>query len=89
MELKDNAAVYCEAQLREIRIEAESLNRMIGKLADQVATEGSRSFFRNLRAACEETEKLAAELSQRIDGSGGDVSASVRSISALDPELLS
>lgn len=44
MELKDNAAAYCEAQLREIRIEAESLNRLIGKMSDQVATDGSRSF---------------------------------------------
>ncbi len=88
MELKDNAAAYCEAQLREIRIEAESLNRLIGKMSDQVATDGSRSFFRNLRAACEETEKLAAELSRRIDGCNG-ASASERSIPALDPELLS
>lgn len=89
MELNENAAAYCEAQLREIRIEAEALNRLIGKLSEQAATDDSRSFFRNLRLSCEETEKLAAGLARRIDGNGCDGSASARSIPALDPDLLS
>ena len=88
MEVKENAAAYCEAQLREIRTEAESLNRMVGKLSDQAATEGSQLFLRNLRLSCEETEKLATELSARICSADGVAAAPEERVSALNPELL-